>query len=53
MSVKIVVGSQWGDEAKAKIVDYLAADAVCEELGIDKWWKEPDHVKNAREKGLL
>ncbi len=27
MSVKIVVGSQWGDEAKAKIVDYLAADA--------------------------
>ena len=27
MSVKIVVGSQWGDEAKAKIVDYAAADA--------------------------
>lgn len=27
MSVKIVVGSQWGDEAKAKIVDYLAVDA--------------------------
>ncbi|MCE5249263.1 adenylosuccinate synthase [bacterium] len=27
MSVKIVVGSQWGDEAKAKIVDYIAADA--------------------------
>jgi len=27
MSVTIVVGSQWGDEAKAKIVDYLAADA--------------------------
>ncbi len=27
MSVKIVVGSQWGDEAKAKIVDYLAIDA--------------------------
>ncbi len=26
MSVKIVVGSQWGDEAKAKIVDFLAAD---------------------------
>ncbi|MFC1692834.1 adenylosuccinate synthase [Candidatus Latescibacterota bacterium] len=26
MSVKIVVGSQWGDEAKAKIVDYLAVD---------------------------
>ena len=27
MSVKIVVGSQWGDEAKAKIVDYTAAKA--------------------------
>ena len=27
MSVKIVVGSQWGDEAKAKIVDYLASEA--------------------------
>lgn len=27
MSARIVVGSQWGDEAKAKIVDYLAADA--------------------------
>jgi len=27
MSVKIVVGCQWGDEAKAKIVDFLAVDA--------------------------
>ena len=27
MSVTVVVGSQWGDEAKAKIVDYLAIDA--------------------------
>lgn len=27
MSVQIVVGSQWGDEAKAKIVDFLAVDA--------------------------
>lgn len=27
MPVKIVVGSQWGDEAKAKIVDFLAVDA--------------------------
>ena len=27
MSVKIVVGSQWGDEAKAKIVDFLACEA--------------------------
>jgi adenylosuccinate synthase len=27
MSVTVVVGCQWGDEAKAKIVDYLAKDA--------------------------
>ena len=32
---------------------YLAADAVCEDLGIEKWWTEPDHVKAARENGLL
>ena len=24
----VVVGAQWGDEAKGKIVDYLAQDAV-------------------------
>ncbi|MFC1539748.1 adenylosuccinate synthase [Candidatus Latescibacterota bacterium] len=27
MSVQVVVGSQWGDEAKAKIVDFLAVDS--------------------------
>jgi adenylosuccinate synthase len=27
MSVKIVVGAQWGDEGKGKIVDYLAKDS--------------------------
>lgn len=27
MSVTVVVGTQWGDEGKGKIVDYLAADA--------------------------
>jgi len=27
MSTKVVVGAQWGDEAKAKIVDYLAGEA--------------------------
>jgi phytoene dehydrogenase-like protein len=32
---------------------YLAADAVCEDLGIEKWWTEPDHVLAAREAGLL
>jgi phytoene dehydrogenase-like protein len=32
---------------------YLAADAVADELGLDRWWEEPEIVKNAREKGLL
>jgi phytoene dehydrogenase-like protein len=32
---------------------YLAADAVVEENGIDKWWNEPDYVKAAREKGYF
>lgn len=27
MSVRIVLGAQWGDEGKAKIVDYLTTDA--------------------------
>ena len=27
MSVRIVLGSQWGDEGKAKVVDYLTRDA--------------------------
>ncbi len=27
MSVRIVLGAQWGDEGKAKIVDYLTAEA--------------------------
>ena len=26
MSVSLVIGGQWGDEGKAKIVDYLAKD---------------------------
>jgi len=32
---------------------YLAADAVAEENGIEKWWQEPDYVKAAREKGFF
>ena len=32
---------------------YLAADAVVTDLGIDKWWEEPEYVKAAREKGLF
>ncbi len=32
---------------------YLAANAVAEDLGINKWWPEPEMVTRAREKGLL
>ena len=32
---------------------YLSANAVAEDKGIDKWWKEPEMVSRAREKGLL
>jgi phytoene dehydrogenase-like protein len=32
---------------------YLAAEAVVEDLGINKWWEEPEIVKKAKEKGLL
>ena len=27
MPCKIVVGAQWGDEGKAKVIDYLAQNA--------------------------
>ena len=27
MPVTLIIGGQWGDEGKAKIVDYLAKDA--------------------------
>ncbi len=30
MSIKIVIGAQWGDEGKGKIVDYYAEKA--------SWW---------------
>ena len=32
---------------------YLAAEAVCEDLGIEKWWTEPEMVTKARQKGLV
>ena len=32
---------------------YLVADAIVEDLGIGKWWQEPEMIKKAREKGLL
>lgn len=31
---------------------YLAADAVVEDMGVEKWWPEPDSVRIAREKGV-
>ncbi|MFC1868501.1 phytoene desaturase family protein [Thermodesulfobacteriota bacterium] len=32
---------------------YRAADVVAEDLGIEKWWSEPEIVTRAREKGML
>ncbi len=32
---------------------YLAANAVTEDSGIDKWWSEPEMIAKAREKRLL
>jgi len=32
---------------------YNAANAVADDLGIDKWWSEPEIVAKAREQGLL
>ena len=32
---------------------YLAASAVVEDLGVPKWWSEPECVRRARQKGLL
>lgn len=32
---------------------YLAANAVAEDLGVGKWWSEPEIVTRARQKGLL
>jgi phytoene dehydrogenase-like protein len=32
---------------------YLAANAVADDLGLDKWWKEPEIVTKARAKGIL
>jgi phytoene dehydrogenase-like protein len=32
---------------------YLAADAVAEDKGINKWWSEPEMIARARQQGLL
>ncbi|HUT84498.1 MAG TPA: NAD(P)/FAD-dependent oxidoreductase [Thermodesulfobacteriota bacterium] len=32
---------------------YLAANTVAQDLGIEKWWKEPEFVTRGREAGIL
>jgi len=32
---------------------YLAAEAILEDLGMQKWWPEPEIVAAAREKGMI
>ncbi len=32
---------------------YLAANTVAEQLGVQKWWREPEIVTRSRQKGLL
>ncbi|MEM4450514.1 MAG: NAD(P)/FAD-dependent oxidoreductase [Nitrososphaerota archaeon] len=32
---------------------YCAAEKIADDLGIQKWWSEPEHVKKAKELGLL
>lgn len=31
---------------------YLAAEAICEDLGVNKWWRVPEFVQKARDKGI-
>jgi phytoene dehydrogenase-like protein len=32
---------------------YIVANAVADDLGLKKWWSEPEIVIRAREKGIL
>jgi len=32
---------------------YICANTVAEDLGIEKWWSEPEIVTAARERGLI
>ena len=32
---------------------YNAANVIAAELGIEKWWQEPEMVTRAKEKGML
>ena len=36
MSNVVIVGSQWGDEGKGKIVDWLSLEADVYEMGLDR-----------------
>lgn len=32
---------------------YLAANSIAEDLGVEKWWSEPEIVTRARQRGML
>ncbi len=32
---------------------YIAANAIAEDYGIEKWWKEPEYITEARKKGYF
>jgi phytoene dehydrogenase-like protein len=32
---------------------YLTADAVVEDIGVEKWWSEPESVRVAKERGMI
>ena len=32
---------------------YNAAGVVADDLGLDRWWTEPEYVSEARKKGLV
>ncbi len=32
---------------------YLAANSIAEDLGVEKWWSEPEIVARARQRGML
>ena len=32
---------------------YIAANTIAEDYGIDKWWKEPAYITEARKKGYF
>jgi len=32
---------------------YIAANTIAEDLGIEKWWSEPEYIAEARGKGYF